>query len=91
MNVMSDSIKTAETAPSTSTSTAAGVDAKQGLETITKSLVDLGATWARLGLSIGRSALQTSAKSLTTTAEMLGQIADALESKSDSSTPSPTR
>ena len=54
---------------------------KDKLDAIAKSLVDIGAVWAKHGLGIGRSALEASAKTLSSTATVLGQIADSLEGK----------
>jgi len=48
---------------------------------IARLVTELGAGWARYGLTVGRLALQQSAKALETTSEILGGIATKLESK----------
>lgn len=46
---------------------------------IVDQLFDLGASWARYGLGVGRTALETSAKSLNVTAQILAEIAESFE------------
>jgi hypothetical protein len=46
---------------------------------IIEDLVDIGATWARYGLTIGKTALETSAKTLSTSAALLGDLAKEFE------------
>jgi hypothetical protein len=58
-------------------------NAKDKLDSIAQSLVEIGAVWAKHGLAIGRSALEASAKTLNSTATALGQIADSLEAKNE--------
>ncbi|MGZ3418936.1 MAG: hypothetical protein ACXWUG_03020 [Polyangiales bacterium] len=48
---------------------------------VARLVTELGAGWARYGLTIGRLALQQSAKALETTSEILGAVATKLESK----------
>ena len=55
------------------------------IDAISRDLVELGATWAKYGLAVGRQALEASAKSLTKTASLLGQIADAVDGKKPAS------
>ena len=55
------------------------------IDAISNDLVELGATWAKYGLAVGRQALEASAKSLTKTASLLGQIADAVDGKKPAS------
>jgi len=56
-------------------------ETKQEVEAILGNLVGIGTSWARYGLTVGRSALETSAKTLTSTAEVLGQLAKQFEEK----------
>lgn len=44
-----------------------------------RSLTEVGLTWARHGLTIGRSAVEASATTLTTVAGMLGELSTRLE------------
>jgi hypothetical protein len=48
---------------------------------VARLVTELGAGWARYGLTIGRLALQQSAKTLEKTSEILGAVATKLESK----------
>jgi hypothetical protein len=48
---------------------------------VARLVTELGAGWARYGLTIGRLALQQSAKALETTSEILGAVATKLETK----------
>ena len=58
-------------------------DAATGLgasaEKVTRLVTELGAGWARYGITIGRLALQQSAKALETTSELLGEVAAKIE------------
>ncbi len=53
----------------------------QTTETLTDSLLEIGALWARHGIGIGRSALEASAKTLSATAGVLHQISEGLGKK----------
>jgi hypothetical protein len=46
---------------------------------IVENLVDIGATWARYGLNVGKTALETSAKTLNSSAEILGDLSKQFE------------
>ncbi len=46
---------------------------------VAKLVTQLGAGWARYGLTIGRLALQQSARALETTSELLGEVAAKFE------------
>ena len=50
-----------------------------GAEKVAKLVTQLGAGWARYGLTIGRLALQQSARALETTSEILGEVAHKFE------------
>ncbi len=50
-------------------------------------VVDIGASWARYGLSVGKLALQTSARTLETTAAVLGDLAKSFEQPAGSAAP----
>jgi hypothetical protein len=50
-----------------------------GAEKVAKLVTQLGAGWARYGLTIGRLALQQSARALETTSEILGEVAQKFE------------
>jgi hypothetical protein len=50
-------------------------------------VIELGAGWARYGLSLGRMALAQSAKTLVTTSELLGAVADKLGKHADANKP----
>jgi hypothetical protein len=54
---------------------------------IIDNLVDIGATWARYGLNVGKTALETSAKTLNTSAEVLGDLAKRFEHAPGQKTP----
>jgi hypothetical protein len=51
---------------------------------VARLVTELGAGWARYGLTIGRLALQQSAKTLEKTSELLGVVATKLENKAAS-------
>ena len=46
---------------------------------MTRLVTELGAGWARYGITIGRLALQQSARALETTSELLGEVAAKIE------------
>jgi hypothetical protein len=50
---------------------------------VAKVVTELGAGWARYGLTLGRLALQQSARTLESTAELLGVIANKVEKASE--------
>jgi len=50
---------------------------------VAKLVTDLGAGWARYGLTLGRLALQQSARTLESTADLLGAIANKVEKASE--------
>ena len=50
---------------------------------VAKLVTDLGAGWARYGLTLGRLALQQSARTLESTADLLGAIASKVEKASE--------
>ena len=50
-----------------------------GADKVAKLVTQLGAGWARYGLTIGRLALQQSARALETTSELLGEVAQKFE------------
>ena len=54
------------------------------VEKLIENLVDVGATWAKYGLNVGKSALETSSKTLSSTAEVLGEIAKRFDHKAAS-------
>jgi len=49
------------------------------VEKLIENLVEIGATWAKYGLNVGKSALETSSKTLSSTAEVLGEVAKRFE------------
>ena len=51
------------------------------VDQIVHEVVELGASWARYGLTVGRSELETSAKTLSTTASLLGDLAKRFETE----------
>jgi len=57
-------------------------DSKQiekDLGTLVHDIVGIGTSWARFGLTVGKTALETSAKTLTTTAQVLADVSKKLE------------
>ena len=58
-----------------------------GAEKVAKLVTQLGAGWARYGLTIGRLALQQSARALETTSEILGEVAQKFEKVATEKTP----
>ena len=50
-----------------------------GADRAVKLVTQLGAGWARYGLTMGRLALQQSARALETTSELLGEVASKFE------------
>ena len=69
----------------TTTTTQATTTPREKAETKVKALVDtavdVGVSWAKLGLSVGRQALENNAKTLHLAAESLGKLAAVLEAK----------
>ena len=49
------------------------------LDRVARLVTELGAGWARYGLTLGRLALQQSARALETTSEILGEVATKIE------------
>lgn len=52
---------------------------RASVDTLIENLVDIGALWARYGLTVGRAALETSSKTLANTAEVLGELSKRFE------------
>jgi head-tail adaptor len=52
---------------------------RASVDSIIENLIDIGAVWARYGLTVGRAALETSAKTLGNTAEVLGELSKRFE------------
>ena len=52
---------------------------KGSAERVARLVTELGAGWARYGLTLGRLALQQSARALETTSEILGEFATKIE------------
>jgi hypothetical protein len=50
-----------------------------GADKVVNLVTQLGAGWARYGITIGRLALQQSARALETTSEILGEVAAKFE------------
>ena len=50
-------------------------------EKMARGLTAVGMSWARHGLTIGKSALETSAQTLRETAEVLGQLSEKFRAK----------
>jgi hypothetical protein len=66
----------------TQTTTTTTDEARQGkVQAIVDTALDIGRTWAKHGLSIGRQALESNAKTLHLAAESLGKLAAAIEAK----------
>ena len=63
----------------TSSVTTATDKAKHTWEALSRSLVDLGSTWASYGLKMGKSALEQSADALGKTAHTLDTLATELD------------
>lgn len=64
------------------TTTTTGNKAQQTkVQAIVDTAVDVGLTWARFGLSVGRQALETNSKTLHLAAESLAKLVATLEAK----------
>jgi hypothetical protein len=61
--------------------------AQTKVKALVDTAVDVGMTWARFGLAVGRQALENNAKTLHLAAESLGKIATALEAKKAEAVP----